>query len=230
MQHGSDIQTLFDNAAQSYDQTRRRYIPNFDEFYGTALTLIPHPPNAAIRVLDLGAGTGLLAALVAAAYPDAAITLSDISPEMLAQARNRFADAPDRFTFQVKDYIHEPFDGEYDVVVSALSLHHTAWDALPQLFRRIFDVLTPGGIFINADQILGATPENEAAYEANWQRRIRELGCTEEEVALAVERMKADRTAPLQEQLTWLTAAGFAHVECWYKDYRFAVYSGVKQV
>ncbi|MEZ4733448.1 MAG: hypothetical protein R3E79_40650 [Caldilineaceae bacterium] len=75
---------------------------------------------------------------------------------------------------------------------------------------------------------MGATPANETGYEANWQRRICELGCTEGEVALAVSRMQAGRTAPLLHQLTWLTQAGFADVECWYKDCRFAVYSGVK--
>lgn len=223
-----DIKVLFDQAAQSYDQTRRRYIPGFDQFYGTVLELIPYPSEAEIRILDLGAGTGLLTALLAAALPKAQFTLVDISEEMLARARERFATDPARFTYQVLDYVTEPLTGDYDVVVSALSLHHTEWIALQQLFYRIYQVLRPGGLFINADQVLGATSANEAHYEANWQRRIRELGCTEEEVALAVGRMKADRTAPLIYQLTWLTATGFTDVECWYKDYRFAVYSGIK--
>lgn len=225
-----DIKTLFDQAAQNYDQTRRRYIPCFDQFYGTVLELIPYPSDAEIRVLDLGAGTGLLTALLAGALPKAQFTLVDISAEMLARAHARFAAQPARFTYQVLDYVTEPLAGDYDVVVSALSLHHTEWGALQQLFHRIYTVLRPGGLLINADQVLGATPTNEAFYEANWQRRIRELGCTEEEVAQAVARMKADRTAPLVYQLTWLAAAGFTNVECWYKDYRFAVYSGLKAV
>lgn len=223
-----EIKALFNQAAQSYDQTRRRYIPCFDQFYGTVLELIPYAPDAALRILDLGAGTGLLTALLANALPKAHFTLVDISEEMLARARDRFVAEPARFTYQVCDYVTEPLVGDYDVVVSALSLHHTDWGDLEKLFGRLAAVLRPGGIFINADQVLGATPANEAFYETNWQRRIRELGCTEEEVALAIGRMKADRTAPLSDQLTWLTAAGFTNVECWYKDYRFAVYSGVK--
>lgn len=214
-----DIKALFDQAAQSYDQTRRRYIPCFDQFYGTVLALIPYPTTAEIRILDLGAGTGLLTALLANALPKAQFTLVDISAEMLARARDRFAAEPARFAYQVCDYVTEPLTGDYEVVVSALSLHHTEWSALCQLFGRLYTILQPGGIFINADQVLGATPTNEAHYEAHWQRRIRELGCTEEEVAQAVGRMKADRTAPLLEQLTWLTAAGFMNVECWYKKH-----------
>jgi tRNA (cmo5U34)-methyltransferase len=223
-----DIKTLFDQAAQMYDQTRRRYIPCFDQFYGTVLELIPQPSAAALHILDLGAGTGLLTALLAGALPNAHFTLVDISEEMLARARERFATEPVRFTYQVLDYVTEPLVGEYDVVVSALSFHHTEWTALQKLFGRLYGVLRPGGLLINADQVLGATPANEAFYEANWQQRIRELGCTEEEVALALGRMQADRTAPLTQQLTWLAEAGFTEVECWYKDYRFAVYSGVK--
>jgi tRNA (cmo5U34)-methyltransferase len=223
-----EIKTLFNQAAQIYDQTRRRYIPCFDQFYGTVLELIPHPNDAEMRILDLGAGTGLLTALLAGAWPHAHFTLVDISEEMLARARTRFADEPERFTYQVLDYVVEPLVGEYDVVVSALSLHHTAWTELPKVFAGVYAVLRPGGIFINADQVLGATPANEALYETHWQRRIRALGCTEEEVALAVARMKADRTAPFAHQLNWLTAAGFTNVECWFKEYRFAVYSGTK--
>jgi len=223
-----DVKALFDQAAQSYDQTRRRYIPCFDQFYGTVLELMPYPADAAIRVLDLGAGTGLLTALLASTFPNAHFTLTDISAEMLARAHTRFAAEPARFHYQVFDYVTESLDGAYDVVVSALSLHHTAWSDLPEIFKRIYDVLQPSGIFINADQVLGTTATNEAHYEVHWQRRVRELGCTEEEVTQAMARMKADRTAPLAQQLTWLTAAGFTNVECWFKEYRFAVYSGVK--
>ncbi|MEZ4733447.1 MAG: hypothetical protein R3E79_40645 [Caldilineaceae bacterium] len=41
-----DVKTLFNQAAQLYDQTRRRYIPGFDPFYGTVLDLIPYPSAA----------------------------------------------------------------------------------------------------------------------------------------------------------------------------------------
>jgi tRNA (cmo5U34)-methyltransferase len=40
--------------------------------------------------------------------------------------------------------------------------------------------------------------------------------------------MKADKTSTLEDQMAWLRAAGFTDVDCWYKQYRFAVYSGRK--
>ena len=223
-----DIKTIFDNAAQIYDQTRRRYIPCFDDFYGTALELIPHPRDAAIKILDLGAGTGLLAALVAEAFPKAQITLLDISGEMLAKARERFVAQTQRMHYHTLDYIHEPMPGRYDVVVSALSLHHSPPDDLRRVFGKIYTALKADGIFINADQALGPTLALEEQYHQTWLRQIRQLGCTEHEIALALERMKADRTSTLDDQLTWLKAAGFEQIDCWYKHYRFAVYAGYK--
>ena len=223
-----NIKTVFDNAAQIYDQTRRQYIPCFDDFYGTALELIPYPRDAAIEILDLGAGTGLLAALLAEAFPHAQLTLLDISDEMLAKAKARFTAQSQRIHYHTLDYIHAPMPGQYDVVVSALSLHHSPRADLRAVFGKIYAALKDGGSFINADQALGPTPALEDQYHQTWLRQIRQLGCTEHEVALALERMKADRTSTLDDQLTWLEAAGFAQVDCWYKHYRFVVYSGHK--
>ena len=74
---GPHASHVFDEHAARYDAERHRLIPPFDAFYGTAvsaLDLLPDPPR---RVLDLGAGTGLLSARVAAAHPGARVTLLD---------------------------------------------------------------------------------------------------------------------------------------------------------
>ncbi|MCG3769178.1 MAG: 8-demethylnovobiocic acid C(8)-methyltransferase [Nitrosomonadaceae bacterium] len=224
-----DIQALFDTAAQDYDRTRPQYIPCFDEFYGTVLGLIPYGNQDQINVLDLGAGTGLLSGLVVTAFPNAAITLVDVSLEMLNKARERFASKPN-IRYLSSDFVAEPLIGEYDVVVSALALHHTPQERLKSVFQSIYGVLRKGGRFINADQTLGTTPENEERYAQAWLDGAKARGCTDHDIAVAVERMKADRTATLQDQLNWLSAVGFVHVDCWYKNYRFAVYSGQKPI
>ena len=222
-----DAKTVFDNHAADYDRLRRKLVPQFDEFYGTALEQIPYPHDAAIRILDLGAGTGLLSALAAAIFPNAHFTLADISTEMLARARERFA-GRSNFDYVVIDLQHEALSSEYEVAFSSLALHHLEHDQLAQVFRKAYDVIVPGGIFINADQTLGTSAANEEKYRVQWLTDVTAQGSSDQETADALERMKVDKTATLADQMAWLREAGFRDVDCWYKHYRMAVYSGRK--
>ncbi|HIJ91744.1 MAG: methyltransferase domain-containing protein [Desulfobulbaceae bacterium] len=221
------VKTVFDEAAKTYDRARRQLIPCFDDFYGTALELIPHQRQENFRVLDLGAGTGLLSYLVAKKFTKARITMVDISQEMLGKARERFAGMEDRLKFVVGDYA-DGLAGEFDVVVSALSIHHLTDTQKIKLFESIFNALPEGGTFINADQVLGPTPEIEQAYQETWLRQVRERGVSDADLDSALERMQADRMAPLDSQLNWLQEAGFSSPHCWYQHHRFAVFSGQK--
>lgn len=90
----SGVKAEFDRAAKTYDSVRRLTIPCFDDFYGTVARMIPFGRDDAFDVLDLGAGTGLLSALLHERFPKARLTLVDISDEMLARARERFVGAP----------------------------------------------------------------------------------------------------------------------------------------
>jgi tRNA (cmo5U34)-methyltransferase len=225
--NSSTIKTAFDVSANTYDRARRQLIPCFDDFYGTVVALIPNAPDDRFRALDLGAGTGLLSLFISQQFPQARITLMDLSDAMLAKARERFSGAPDRFEFVIADY-SERLSGKFDVVVSALSIHHLPGDQKARLFRAICAVLPHGGLFINADQVLGCSPEIEAAYRETWIRQVKENGVSDADLSAALERMKEDKMSPLDDQLAWLKEAGFEAVNCWYKNYSFAVFSGRK--
>ena len=152
----------------------------------------------------------------------------DVSLEMLGVARRRFADEPERFELRVLDYAREPLPGEYEAVVSALSIHHLDGPGKRELFRKIYGVLCDGGVFVNADQVLGSTPEIEARYRETWLRQVRERGVGEEDLAAALSRMEEDQMSTLDEQEAWLEEAGSRQVDCPYKNYSFAVYGGRK--
>jgi len=226
--HMTDAKHAFDADAGIYDRSRRQLVWCFDDFYRTALDVIPFTTDTAIRVLDLGAGTGLLSWSIAAAFPRADITMVDISEEMLSRARERFAGKSHAVRFAVADLAHATFDSSYDLIVSALAIHHLAHDDKQRLFRKVYAALHPGGAFIDADQALGPTAASEARYEDMWLQRAREQGASDGDIAAAIERMRADRNATLAEQLRWLEEAGFRDVDCWYKFYRFAVFGGFK--
>ena len=223
------IKSLFDDAAQRYDQARRQLVPCFDDFYGTALDLIPFAPDSAIRVLDLGAGTGLLSELIAAKFPHAHLTLVDISEGMLDRARQRFAGDAARFHFRALDLAEGSLWGRYEAVVSALAIHHLSDEGKQRLFQRVYDVLCDEGVFVNADQVLGTTPEIDEEYRTAWIRQARERGVDEGDLAAALERMKEDAMSTLGLQMKCLEDIGFRMVDCWYKNYGFVVYAGRKR-
>jgi tRNA (cmo5U34)-methyltransferase len=66
--------------ASDYDAARRRLVPMFDTFYGTAVQALELARGPITRALDLGAGTGLLSERVLAGHPGVELVLLDGSP------------------------------------------------------------------------------------------------------------------------------------------------------
>ena len=221
------IRELFDDCANAYDRDRKKLVPCFDELYGTAVRVMPFSESDDIDVLDLGAGTGLFAEMISRRYPGATLHLTDISGEMLNQARRRFR-GDRRVSFSVQDHLSLGDSGAYDLVISALSIHHLENPAKRELFRKIYRSLRPGGLFVNVDQALGPGVRGEELYEGAWLRDVRESGVSEGTLEKAKERMKEDRNASLSDQLGWLSEAGFEGIDCWYKRFRFVVYGGYR--
>lgn len=118
-----DIHKQFNLVANEYDKNRKKFIPCFYDFYIGTTSLIAHNIATPKTVLDLGAGTGLLSQFWIQHYPTADFILVDIADEMLDVARKRFS-GMENVTYQVLNYTNELPCGKFDVVASALSIHH----------------------------------------------------------------------------------------------------------
>ncbi len=222
------VRKAFASGADSYDRARRKLVPCFDDFYRTALELLPFETDARFEVLDLGAGTGLLSAMIAEAFPKARLTLFDLTPEMLTIARQRLKPLGKRVRFVTADFAAAAPSKSYDTVVSALAIHHLPDSGKRHLFGDIYKYLTPGGVFINADQVAGETAAIDQRARQMWINRARELKIGVRDLDAALERMKQDLPATVGQQLAWMRESGFIEVACAYRNLIFAVLSGTK--
>lgn len=214
------------NAAE-YDESRRRLIPCYDLFYGTAAELASRTvKDNNPSILDIGAGTGLLSEHVLQKFPTATLTLLDESSEMLAKAQMRLE------KYQPKVFVQAMTTslpaGKFHAIISSLAIHHLRDEEKKNLFLRIFQSLKPGGVFINCEQILGKDLWQQSLFEQTHLDGARALGSNEEEIQAAMERMKHDNCSPLLEQILWLREIGFDHADSFFHSFRFAVYAGWK--
>jgi tRNA (cmo5U34)-methyltransferase len=211
---------VFNAQASTYNAARRRLIPPFDSFYGTAVRAVGFSRRPS-RILDLGAGTGLLAAFVHQAFPEAHLTLIDGAAQMLDQARDVLGD--EGFEYVVADLTDPLPAGPWDAIVSSLAIHHLHDDEKRALFARVRQALPEGGVFVNAEQVTASSPFFTDLYARWHEEHARAGGSDDDEWQAAEARMAFDRCSPVEDQLGWLREAGFDEVDCVFKDHCFAV-------
>ena len=222
-----DIRDAFDTIAGQYDSQRRYIIPGMQEFYGAAVWAAEWPGTSP-AILDVGAGTGLLSALMLEKYPDASLTLLDFAEQMLAVARQRFAGRKN-VRYITGDYRDVDFGGTYDIVCSALSIHHLADEEKASLYSRIFSLLNPGGIFVNADQARGETAAIDKRFMEYWDTFLKTGPLSDgQREEVRKRRDVLDRNAKLSSQLSWLNEAGFSDVDVIYRNRMLVVLTGRK--
>jgi tRNA (cmo5U34)-methyltransferase len=224
-----DIGKAFDQTAAYYDDWIKKAQPRYDEIFTIVKDLMPFPNNVPIRVLDLGAGTGLFAWHVLQKYAQAQVVLYDLAEQMLAVAKERFRDIDGQVEYKVGDYRSlgnlEPFD----LVVSSLSIHHLMHEEKQDLFKAIFGILKSGGVFINVDQIKPPTSYLQEECRRNWLENLHARGASEERIQESLRRRATyDKDALLIDQIAWLQAAGFESVDCIYKYYFMGVFFAMK--
>ena len=134
----------FDREASGYDRNASASMPAYTDLHRTLLGGIPYVPTRAFNVLELGVGTGTLSALLLSQFPHARVTGIDLSPRMIALARRKLKAFGHRVEL-VAGPLEEFEERPYDVVVSALAIHHLSDAEKWRLFRRVYRILPRGG-------------------------------------------------------------------------------------
>lgn len=222
-----DIQTQFNLIAEEYDVNRRKFIPCFDDFYDSTTRFIAANITQPKRVLDLGAGTGLLSYYWYKNFPNSEYVLVDIADEMLNVARKRFAGA-DNVSYRILDYSKTLPEADFDVIVSALSIHHLEDAEKAELFRRVFEKLPVGGVVVNYDQFCAGQAKMNAWFDGYWENQLYNSGLAANDIKLWKERRKLDRECSVEQEREMLCKSGFYTVKCVYSYQKFSVIAAVK--
>lgn len=219
-----EVLDAFNKASNDYDKYRKQAIPNMDIYYNTVIKLTENYENP--KILDLGAGTGILTELLYKQHPQSNITLLDISTKMLNIAKEKFKHQ--KYKYIIADYIKHDFTEKYDIIVSSLSIHHLTDKEKQILYKKIYQVLNPNGIFINADQVKGSTEQIEKKYKEQDETHLTKQNMPEEEKEILRNRRKLDKPATLQDTMKWYEEIGYKNIDIYYKYYRYFVIVGEK--
>ncbi|MGH2731225.1 MAG: class I SAM-dependent methyltransferase [Actinomycetota bacterium] len=130
-------------------------VPAFDELQDQVA--IATESIVATRILELGTGTGETTRRVLTRHPDARLTGIDISEEMLASARRTLP--AEKIEGLLVQGIENPLpEGPFDLVISALTIHHLDAPGKADLFHRLAHVLRSGGRFVMGDVVVPRDP------------------------------------------------------------------------
>ncbi len=174
--------------AGSYAEEIREDLPDYDALQDQ---LAGASGTGARRILELGTGTGETARRLLANHPDAFLVGIDENEQMLAVARDALpASRVSLLAARIEDELPE---GPFDLVATALAVHHLDGAAKADLFRRVRSALAPDGLFVMGDVVVPVDP------------------------ALATTPLTPgyDRPSPLADQIRWLTEAGLEPRVAW---------------
>ena len=222
--------------ARRFLDERRRAVPLGDEQVAILLRVARRFVPKLGRILDLGCGDGLLARAVLSEFPTAHALLIDHSQPMLRRAHEAMSPFSGRCEIGHGD-LSESLpglvgDGPFDLIVSGYAIHHLPTARKRSLYQEVFELLRPGGLFINIEHVASATPDLEAVYDKAYIDHIVAVtGRDQAEVQREYHGRpdKADNILePVEAQVGWLRAAGFEQADCYFKWLELAVFGGVR--
>lgn len=230
MTQSGAVKAHFEGEAKKFDRIILKLIPYYPRMLEALLLSLPFPAGKKINVIDLGSGTGAVAALVRNKYPRSRIICLDLAKNMVETSRIRLKKYQG-IKFIRGDLSRFPVTEKYDAVLSSLAIHHLANDGEKRkLYRRIYNALKKGGVFYNADVVLGRTAHLQSVFMKQWTAFMaRSVPLPEIKKKWLMKYRTEDRPAALMDQLEWLEKTGFKKTEVIWKYYNFAVYGGMRE-
>lgn len=150
----------------TYPTTIRADIHHYDELQKQVVRATDG--IVASSILDLGVGAGETAGRLLQVHRGSRLVGIDSSPQMLSAAARNLPE--ERVTLVQQDLAAPLPKQRFDLIVSALAVHHLEGDHKAKLFIEIARRLCPGGVFVLGDVVVPEDPadvmiENEPGYD-----------------------------------------------------------------
>ena len=190
-----EMAAFFAKRLAGYEQV---HLGNWGELYGHVADFFDEGLGT---LLDIGCGTGLELEAVYRRFPEAEVTGIDLSADMLAKAREKFAGR--HFQGIEADYFLHPFPaGTFDAALSFETLHHFPFEKKGTIYEKLFQALKNGGYYIECDYVACCQEEEDLCRER--LARARKRSVLPEDVFLHI-----DTPLTMEHQVELMERAGF---------------------
>lgn len=154
----------FSTTVADYDTVADYVVLRNEELHDELIAALDFDKAKPIKVLDLGCGTGHGLSLLLKKFPKSEVIGVDFSPRMIQKCQSHLQPFRGRFELIERDFTDMELGGPYDAIISAVAIHNCTHQEKLDLFSRIYNALSFGGIFANGDFIEGETDflENQA--------------------------------------------------------------------
>lgn len=198
-----------------YDARIRTFIPGYEQMIDAAAHALRALPVRQPTILDLGIGTGALAARCLDVHPDATLVGIDADPAILDAARRRLDGRAAMASFLQSDYLDITIP-DADAIVASLALHHVRTaERKRQLYRDCRRALPAGGQLITADCFPASDAALAALDRGAWRAYLRRTYSDAEADAFFAAWAAEDVYMPLQDELAMLREAQFEPDVIW---------------
>ncbi len=201
---------------EEYDARIRTFIPDYEELIRTTANVLRLVQAPELTIVDVGIGTGALAAECLGVRQGAELIGIDADRAMLDVARARLAGHAG-VRFVEADFLETPLPA-CDAVVASLALHHVPTPAAKQAFyASCRDALRPGGLLLSADCFLAGDPRVAASQRDAWLAHLMQTYSLEESEGYFAAWASEDVYFTLEEELEWLRGVGLLPEVVWRK-------------
>ena len=193
-----------------YDQRIRTFIPHYEALLDAGASAVP---RSARTIVDLGTGTGALAARCLARARRARLVGIDADAGMLAVAAKRLGSAarrPAQADWITGNFLRTALP-RADVVVGSFALHHVRTRAAKaRLYRRIRTALGRRGTLVSVDCFPSRDPSDARTQREQWLAHLRRTYSPRESEGFLNAWAKEDVYVPLESEIAMLERAGFS--------------------